>query len=452
MQGLFHDTSNWHCISPQYRCSRLAAILFRIAAKAIGAVHFHLVVMARWYPVKLFLLTGSHDEAQTVFDDPICTRDSFSKEFLADYPTLEDTEGIRAQAELHAIQLDARCDTIPIEQGHADDRRTTMMSLTYKKTYADIFGDGLIHRQGVREREYAPPVVPQDADKGHARRKQGPRGEPRAALMDRPQPKAKALSMSARNIQRRVRRKEKKKYDGRTFSGYNLFCQEVCTGKAFIPGTSPSTAVAWQQTGEDVKQSYARRAKLTGVQSVSSLALKAQQANLKQHAIMSSLSVDHSVVQRAYKNMDTDLDLKERLRVLDQAAKEQASLALDRKRALAQAASEWSRNISDSSFFMRLDNAPTSPMFRRHATSFPGQVFEVVPKMNTLLRRGVLHSSAETRKTLTDVFARSSSMVCSSSLVDLGDVPQHKQSLCYYARRCVCSSLEGNRWHGSYQS
>ena len=121
---------------------------------------------------------------------------------------------------------------------------------------------------------------------------------------------------------------------------------------------------------------------------------------------MSSLHADHSkVVQKAHESMDTDFDLEERLRVLDQAAKEQVSLALERERALAQAASEWSRNIVSSTFFMRLDNAPTSPMFLQHATSFPGQVFVVVPTMNRLLRRGVFNSSAETRKTLTDVFA-----------------------------------------------
>ena len=52
MQRLFLDASNWYCISPQYRCSRLAGILFRIAAEGIGAVDFHLVVMALWYPIK----------------------------------------------------------------------------------------------------------------------------------------------------------------------------------------------------------------------------------------------------------------------------------------------------------------------------------------------------------------------------------------------------------------
>ena len=111
--------------------------------------------MAQWYPIKAFLLSGSRAEAQTVFDDRWCTRDSFPQNVLEDCPTIDDTETFAAQSEWHAIQLDARCDTIPVEQGHSDDRRTMMMDLTHTNSYADVFGDGLIHRQSVRERELA---------------------------------------------------------------------------------------------------------------------------------------------------------------------------------------------------------------------------------------------------------------------------------------------------------
>ena len=445
MQLLFRDVSSWQCISPQYRCSRLAGILFCIAAKGCGAVHFHLCVMSVWYPVKTFLLTGTEDEARTVFDDRKCTRDTFSEEFLEDYPTLPDTQSVEAQCELGAIQLDARCDTIPVEQGHADDRRTAMMHFTNKKSYADVVADGLIRRQMAREKEYAPPEAAAAKAKPRTRRKDRRGGRKRMLPnIATPAPKAKCLSTSRRNIRRRERRKEKDKYDKRTFSGYNLFFQEQQKGTRFRAGTNRATVQAWKTMDRDTKRSYARRALRLGMLKVSRKAAQAHAAKSKREAVIASLPVDHKgLVQQAYDSMDTDLDLQERLDVIDQAGKEQGHVAIARKREFASAASAWSHDIASDTFAIRLANKPTTPMFRKHATSFPGDVFELVPKMSTLLRRAILHSSGATRKTLDDVFVRSTSMVCTSTLDDLGDVPVPRQSLCYYARRCVCSSVEG---------